>query len=141
MTLTIHLAFDGCCEEAFRFYERCLGGKLLTMLRWSETPMATMAPPGYTGKILHATLEIGDGTRLAGSDSMPGQHEGSKGFHVLLGIKDQDQARRVFAALAEGGTVTMPLQKTFWAVLFGVLTDRFGISWEINCEPTGVPPA
>ena len=134
MNLTIHLAFDGCCEDAFRFYERCLGGKIITMLRWSDTPMASQAPPGWSAKILHATLEV-DGSRLAGSDSIPGRYDGSKGFHVLLGVHDPAEAERIFSALAESGTVAMPLQKTFWAVLFGVVTDRFGISWEINCEP------
>ena len=133
MNLTFHIAFDGCCEEAFRVYERCLGGKIVTMLRWSETPMAAEAPPGYGDKILHATLEIGACT-LAGADSMPGKYEAPRGVHVLLGISDPAEAERVYAALSEGGNVTMPLQKTFWATLFGTVTDRFGVSWEINCE-------
>jgi PhnB protein len=133
MNLTFHIAFDGCCEEAFRLYERCLGGKLITMLKWSDTPMAAEAPPGFADKILHATLQIGAST-LAGADSMPDQYEAPKGFHVLLGIADPTEAERVFAALAEGGNITVPLQKTFWAAVFGVVTDRFGVSWEINCE-------
>lgn len=135
MNLTFHIAFDGCCEEAFRVYERCLGGKIITMLKWSDTPMAAEAPPGYADRILHATLAIGSST-LAGADSMPEQHEAPKGFHVLLGIQDPAEAERAFSALSEGGTVTMPLQKTFWAILFGTVTDRFGVSWEINCEAT-----
>jgi PhnB protein len=135
MNLTFHIAFDGCCEEAFRVYERCLGGKIVTVLKWSDTPMAAEAPPGYSDKILHATLALGTST-LAGADSMPGQHEAPQGFHVLLGIPDPAEAERIFAALAEDGSVTVPLQKTFWAILFGTVTDRFGVSWEINCEPS-----
>ena len=104
------------------------------MLKWSETPMANEAPPGYADKILHATLEVGACT-LAGADSVPGAYDAPKGFHVLLGIPDPAEARQIFAALSEGGTVTVPLQKTFWATLFGTVTDRFGISWEVNCEP------
>ncbi len=134
MNLTFHIAYDGCCEEAFRVYERCLGGRIVTMLKWSETPMAAEAPPGCEDKILHATLEVGACT-LAGADSTPGKYEAPQGFHVLLGIPDPAEAERVFSALSEGGTVTVPLQKTFWAILFGTVTDRFGVSWEINCEP------
>jgi PhnB protein len=134
MNLTFHIALDGCCEEAFRVYERSLGGKIITMLKWSDTPMAAEAPPGYAEKILHATLALGSST-LAGADSMPDEHEAPKGFHVLLGIQDPAEAERIFGALSEGGTVTVPLQKTFWAILFGTVTDRFGVSWEINCEP------
>lgn len=133
MNLTIHLAFDGCCEEAFRFYEKCLGGKIIVMMRWSDTPMSSEAPSGWGDKILHATLEVA-GSRLAGSDTMPGRYEGSKGFHVLLSVDDPAEAERIFSALAVKGAVTVPLEKTFWAVLFGEVTDRFGVSWEINCE-------
>jgi PhnB protein len=131
--LNIHLAFDGQCEAAFRFYERCLGGKIVTILRWADSPMAGQAPPGWGEKILHATLTVGDNS-LAGSDSLPGQYEGAKGFHVLLGTNDPVEAEGIFQALSESGTVQMSLQKTFWAAAFGVVTDRFGISWEINCE-------
>ena len=133
MNLTFHIEFDGCCEEAFRVYERCLGAKIVTMLKWSETPMAAEAPPGYADKILHATLAI-DGVDLAGADSMPDKYEAPRGFHVLLGVPDPAGAERVFAALSEGGNITVPMQKTFWSALYGTVTDRFGVSWEINCE-------
>jgi PhnB protein len=133
MELTIHLSFNGQCEEAFRFYERCLGGKIVTMLTWADSPMANEAPEGWSEKIMHATLKFGD-CSLAGSDSFPGQYEGAKGFQILLGTDEPVEAERMFQALAENGTVTMPLQKTFWAVLFGVVIDPFGIVWEINCE-------
>ena len=137
MNLTFHIAFDGCCEEAFRVYERCLGGKIITMLKWSETPMVAEAPPGYADKILHATLLLGTST-LAGADSMPEQYAAPQGFHVLLNMQDSAEGERIFAALSEGGNVTVPLQKTFWAALFGTVTDRFGVSWEINCDSAPV---
>lgn len=133
MNFTPHLSFDGRCEAAFRFYERCLGGRIITMLTWGDTPMAERVPPGFADKILHATLMTGNGT-LAGSDVPPGQYEKPLGFHVLIGIDDPADAERMFNALAENGTVQMPFRKTFWAAGFGVLTDQFGISWEINCE-------
>jgi PhnB protein len=128
-----HLAFDGRCESAFKFYEQCFGGKILTMLTWAASPMAREAPPGFGEKILHATLTVGD-NMLAGSDGLPGQYLQPQGFQILVGIDDPVEADRIFNALAENGKVQMPFQKTFWAAGFGVLTDQFGISWEINCE-------
>ncbi len=133
MNLTPHLSFNGQCEAAFRFYEQCIGGRIATLLTWGESPMAAQAPPGFAGKILHATLMAGD-SMLAGSDVPPGQYEKPRGFHVILGIDDPVDGERIFTALAQNGTVQMPFQKTFWAPGFGVLTDQFGISWEINCE-------
>ena len=133
MKLNPHLAFNGECEAAFQFYERCFGGRIVTMLSYGDSPMAEQAPPEWSGKILHATLNFGDNV-LMGSDSLPGQYEQPKGFQALLGIGDPGEAERIFDALAENGTVLMPIQQTFWALRFGVLVDRFGIPWEINCE-------
>jgi PhnB protein len=133
MTLTPHLSFNGQCEAAFKFYERCLSGKIITMLIWGDSPMATQGPPDFEHKILHATLMIGD-SMLAGSDVPPGQYQKPQGCHVLIGIDDPVKGERMFNNLAENGTVQMPFQKTFWASGFGVLTDQFGVSWEINCE-------
>jgi PhnB protein len=129
----IGLSFDGQCEAAFQFYERCLNGKIAFMLRWGESPMAKDAPAEWSEKILHATLVIGD-TTLLGSDAFPGSYESPRGFSILLGLHDASKAERLFGALAENGTVRMPLQETFWAHRFGVLTDQFGIPWDINCE-------
>jgi PhnB protein len=133
MKLTPHLVFGGQCEAAFQFYERALGGKILTMLAYGDSPMAETVPPEWRGKILHATLTVGDST-LMGADAVPEQYERPRGFHVALGIDDPVEAERVYRALAENGTVQMPLQETFWALRFGVLVDQYGISWEINCE-------
>jgi PhnB protein len=134
MKLNPHVAFGGQCQEAFQSYERCLGGKILTMLTYRDSPMAEHVPPEWRGKILHATLTLGDSVVLYGSDVVPEQFQPPKGFHLTVGIKDAVEAERIFQALSESGTVQMPLQTTFWAQRFGVLVDRFGISWEINCE-------
>src|ERR1700728_1286502 len=114
-----HLAFNGQCEEAFRFYERCLGGQLAVMLTWGNSPMAGDAPPGFGEKILHATLTVGD-NMLAGSDHLPNQYEQPKGFQILVNISDPQEAARTFNALSENAKVQMPFQKTFWAAGFGV---------------------
>lgn len=129
----IGLSFDGQCEAAFKFYERCLNAKIGFMLRWGESPMAKDAPEEWKEKILHGRLDIGD-TSLVGADVLPGSYESPRGFSILLGVDDPDETERLFRALAENGTVHMPLQETFWARRFGVLTDQYGIRWDINCE-------
>jgi PhnB protein len=133
MKLNPHISFNGRCEAAFQFYERCLGGKILTMLTYGNSPMAEQAPSEFRGKIVHATLTVGDNV-LYGADVVPEQYQPPRGFHLTIGLQDPADAERIFQALSENGTVQMPLQKTFWAVLFGVLVDQYGISWEINCE-------
>jgi len=129
---SINLSFDGQCEAAFKFYERCLNGKITFLLTWGDSPMANGAPPEWSRKIAHATLVVGT-TRLQGSDPAPGSYESPRGFCITLHPSERD-AERLFADLAEGGTVGFSLQRTFWAVRFGTLTDRFGIPWAINCE-------
>ena len=138
MTLnpSIGLSFDGRCETAFKFYEQCLGGKITFMLTWGDSPMAKDAPKEWGGKILHASFKLGDFV-LSGCDVPPGQYEPPRGFSVMLGCDDPANAERMFQALAENGKVQAPLQETFWAYRFGVLVDRFGIPWMINCEKVG----
>ena len=133
MQMNPYLTFDGRCEAAFRFYERCLGGKIVAMITHGETPAAEHTPPGWQDKIIHARLMVGDDV-LMGSDAPPEHYEAAKGFSVTLGIDDPAEAERVFHALAEDGTVRMPIEETFWALRFGMLVDRFGIPWMINCE-------
>jgi PhnB protein len=128
--VSISLSFNGQCEAAFRFYERCLGGKITYLLTWGDSPMAKDAPPEWGAKILHASLSVGDMV-FAGADSL--QYERPRGFAVLLGLNDAADAERIFNALAEDGSVTVPLQETFWALRYGWVTDRFGIPWTINC--------
>jgi PhnB protein len=133
MRLNPYLTFDGRCEAAFKFYERCLGGKIVAMMTHAGTPAENNVPPEWRQKIIHARLMVGD-VALMGSDASPEHYEESKGFSVSLNIDDPATAERVFHALAEKGTVRMPIQKTFWAQRFGMLVDQFGIPWMINCE-------
>ena len=121
MRVVAHLMFDGHCEEAFRFYERCLGGTDLRLFR------------GGDDKIVHASLTVGD-TTLAGADVTAAQYEAPRGFHVLIHVKDPNEAERVFALLSDGGRIVMPLERTFWSPAFGVLVDRYGVPWEISCD-------
>ena len=132
MQVRPYLTFDGKCEEAFRFYEKCLSGKILFMLTYGDAPMAEQTPPGWRNKILHTTLTVGDQV-LQGVDVLPGNYQKPQGFSLSLNMGAATEADRIFNALSEGGTVQMPLQETFWALRFGMLVDRFGIPWMINC--------
>jgi PhnB protein len=134
MYMNPYLTFSGNCEAAFMFYAKVLGGKIVAMMTHAGTPMETHVSPEWRGKIMHARLLVGDEI-LMGSDAPPDRYEAMKGFSVTLGISDPHEAERVFQALAENGTVRMPIQKTFWATRFGMLIDEFGTPWMINCEP------
>ncbi len=134
MSLSIHLSYSGQCEAAFQFYQRSLAGTFETSIaltRYGDTPMAAQLPEDWRDKIVHGNIMIG-GVSVAGADVLPKDYESPRGFSVLLDVHDVAAAERVFHALAEHGTVTMPIQQTFWAKRFGVLTDQFGIPWEIN---------
>ena len=133
MSLNPYLYFDGQCEEAFKFYEQCLGGKVTFMMTYEGSPMAAQAPPGFSKKILHAGLAL-DGGALEGCDAGPGEYKKPESFALMLRPKDVVEAERIFNALAEKGTVQMPFQEYFWALRFGHVVDRFGMAWLINCE-------
>jgi len=133
MQMNPYLTFDGRCEAAFKFYERCLGAKIDAVLTHGNSPMAEQVPAAWRNKIMHARLLLGD-TILMGSDAPPEHYEEPKGFSVSLGVDQPAEAERIFKALSENGTVRMPLQQTFWAARFGMLVDQFGIPWMINCE-------
>jgi PhnB protein len=133
MQLNPYLHFNGQCETAFKFYERCLGGKITAMMPFAGTPMEEHTPPEWRSKIMHAHMTVGD-EALMGSDAPPDRYKQPAGFSVSLQMKDPAEADRVFNALAENGKVQMPIQKTFWATRFGMLADQFGIPWMINCD-------
>jgi len=133
MQINPYLIFNGQCEAAFKFYEQCLGGKIVVMMRHAGSPMAAQTPAEWQNKILHATLLVGD-KRLQGSDAPPDRYEAPRGISVTLSIDNAAEAERIFNALAKNGTVSMPLQETFWAARFGMVVDQFGIPWMINCE-------
>ena len=132
MSLSVHLTYRGQCEAAFLFYQRCFVGTFETSVAlktYRDSPLDV--PESWRDKILHASLRIGH-VALAGADVLPEAYEPPKGFFLLLDINDTANAERVFHALAENGTVSMPIQETFWARRFGALIDQFGIPWEIN---------
>ena len=133
MQLNPYLNFNGQCEAAFRFYERCLGGTIEAMQTFGDSPMAADTPPGQRSLILHARLVAGDAA-LMGSDAQGEQFERPQGFAVSLAVERPDEADRIFTALAENGTVQMPIGETFWASRFGMLVDQFGIPWMVNCD-------
>jgi len=133
MHVSPYLHFKGNCEEAFKFYEKALGGKIDGIMTWGATPMAKEVPPDWQNKIIHARLVL-DGQDVYGSDAPPQFYQQPQGFSVSLTVKQVAEAERTFKALAENGTVKMPFQQTFWSAGFGMLTDRFGIPWQVNTE-------
>jgi PhnB protein len=102
------------------------------MLTWGDSPMADKVPADWRGKICHATLTLGEDV-LAGVDLPSRQYQGLSGFQLVLGLEEPAEAERMFQALADGGTVTIPLRETFWAARYGSVPDRFGVPWELNC--------
>jgi PhnB protein len=137
MQLTNYLFFDGQCKAAFEYYEQCLRGHNDMMLPASEGPNGDAMPEAAGNRIMHARLTIGE-QALMGSDWMAEQpFERPQGFSVSLGVDSTAEAERVFAALADGGQVRTPLEATFFAARFGMLVDRFGIPWMVNCEAAG----
>ena len=133
---TAYLAFDGNCAEAMHFYEQALDAKLQTLMSNGQSPMAPHIPPEHHGRILHAYLVLPGAGALMAADCMPEMpYEGMKGFSLTLNYSTVEQAQSVFKALSQGGKVTMPMQPSFWANTWGMLTDRFGTPWIINGEP------
>lgn len=136
MNVTPYLCFDGRCEEALDFYRRALGAEVTMLMRFKESPEKEACPGGPTDgdKIMHAAFRIGGSTIMA-SD---GRNEGKtrfEGFSLSLDAKDEAEAKRLFDALADGGQVQMPLAKTFFSPCFGMVADRFGVSWMIVVLP------
>jgi PhnB protein len=133
MQVNPYLNFNGDCAAAFQFYERCLGAKIEVIMTHGESPIAKEVPPAWHDRVLHARLTVGN-TVLMASDSPPEQYTKPQGLYVSLQIDTPAEAERIFHELAQAGRVTMPIDKTFWAERFGMLVDRFGIPWMINCE-------
>ncbi len=138
MKFSPHLCFDGQCKAAFLRYQQLFGGVITTMLSYGEAPTAANILPEWHSRILHASLSFGD-FELTGVDMLPSTYANPQGFFVTLTIADFIEAERIFRSLAEDGETRVPFERTFWSEGFGVLTDRFGIPWEINCALT--PPA
>lgn len=134
MQVQAYLFFNGCCEAAVAFYKQALGAEVTMLMRFKDSPEEPppgVVPPGSENKIMHTSLQIGDTTVMASDGCSQGQPT-FQGFALSLSVPNAAEADRVFAALADGGQVQMPLDKTFWSPRFGMLTDRFGVSWMIN---------
>lgn len=130
MQVQTYLSFGGRCEEAIAFYRHALGAEVVQIKRFKDSP-SPMAPPGAEDKVMHATFRIGDTTLMASDGECQGQSQ-YQGFSLTLAVDTVADAERLFASLAEGGRVQMPLTKTFFASRFGMVTDRFGLSWMIH---------
>ena len=133
MQIQPYLNFDGRCEEAINFYKKALGAELTMLMRYSETPDSPppgMVPPGSENKVCHAAFRIGESTVMASDGGCRGKSD-FQGITLNLSVASEAEADRAFAALAEGGKVEMPLMKTFFSPRFGMLADRFGVSWMI----------
>jgi PhnB protein len=131
MKFVTYLSFDGRCREAFEFYAKLLGGRIVAMTSHGETPAGAHVPAEWQDKIINAHLMVGD-QEIMGADSPPQYWKGQEGFSVSINLDDESEGKRVFEALAESGMVTLPFEPTFWAKRFGMVRDRFGIPWMIN---------
>ena len=127
-----YLFFGGRCDEAIEFYRATLGAEVVMLSRFKESPEPQPGLPECFGdKVMHASIRIGD-TMLMASDGRCEGEANFEGFSLSVTVPDEAEATRVFAALSEGGLVTMPLAKTFWADKFGILQDRFGVGWMVS---------
>ena len=134
MRVTANLNFDGKCEEAFRFYERILDARILSMFTYGAMPGSEHIPAHMKARVMHVAMQVGDSV-LMGSDAPMG-YQKPQGLSVSAHAKTPEEADRVFAALSEGGAVIMPIAETAWTPRFGMVTDRFGTPWMVNCDPT-----
>lgn len=135
--IQVYLFFNGNCEEAVGFYRKALGAEVQMTMRYKEAPDKPppgVVPSGYDEKIMHTSFQIGETTIMA-SDGCSTEKRNFNGFSLSLSVADEREANRAFAALADGGKVTMPLGKTFWSPCFGMLEDRFGVGWMISVTP------
>jgi PhnB protein len=130
MEVQPYLFFDGRCEEAMAFYQQALDAKQIMMMRFKDAPDQSMVPPGGADRVMHARLEIGGSTLLLSDGNAQGQPS-FQGFALTITASDPVEAERKFTALADGGQVRMPLGKTFFSPAFGMLADRFGVSWMV----------
>ncbi|WP_426409180.1 VOC family protein [Bradyrhizobium ganzhouense] len=138
--VSAYLFYQDTCEAAFNYYAKVLGGKVDAMMRLSDAPPSDMppGPPGREKTIMHARLSLPGGAVLMASDTPPEHFQKPQGFSISVTVADPAEGERKFNALADGGTVTMPFSKTFWAKGFGMCVDKFGIPWMVNCPAEGM---
>jgi PhnB protein len=137
MQVQPYLVFHGRCEEALEFYRTALGAQAIELMRFKDapdTPPPGALAPGFESKVMHGTFRIGDTTVMVSDGGAPSS-DGFQGFSLAITVATPAEADRLFEGLADGGKVGMPLGKTFWSPRFGMVTDRFGVSWMINTAP------
>jgi PhnB protein len=137
MQVQPYLFFDGRCDEAIDFYKQTLGAKVDMLMRFKESPVPTdpnMCAPGSGDKVMHASFHIGE-ARVMASDGRNNGNPKFEGFALSINAKDEADADRKFNALSAGGSVTMPMTKTFFSPRFGMCADKFGVQWMIIVEP------
>lgn len=123
----------GKCEEALNFYKRIFGGDIAEVMRWKEAPAEMSMPAELGNRIMHATFRS-PAVKFMASDAQPTTQYGDGPISLSLSTKDESEAKRLFDALAQGGKVEVPLEKAFWGALFGMLSDKYGIDWMVNCQ-------
>ena len=128
-----YLFFGGRCDEALEFYRSAVGAEVEMLSRFKDAPQPGMAQPGMEDKVMHASFRIGETTLMASDGRCEGQPR-FEGFSLSIVVPDEKKAETVFNALADGGKVTMPLEKTFWAPKFGMLEDQFGVGWMVSVQ-------
>ena len=134
MQVEPYLFFEGRCEEALEFYRKALGAEVVMVMRYKDSPEPPppgKLPPGSENKVMHANLRIGETTLMASDGFAQGQPK-FQGFSLSISVADEARADKLFAALADGGHVQMPMTRTFWSPRFGMVTDRFGVGWMVN---------
>jgi PhnB protein len=137
MNIQPYLFFDGRCEQALEFYVKTLGAEIESLMRFKDSPEPCdpgMVPPGAENKVMHASFRIGETALMASDGRCTGQPK-FEGFSLALTVPDETAAERLFAALGDGGQIQMPLAKTFFSASFGMVADRFGVSWMIYVVP------
>ena len=140
-TVQSYLFFDGRCEEALDYYRRAIGAEVTALMRFKDSPEPAHYAPGAENKVMHANFRIGE-TQVMASDGRCEGKPNFEGFALTLNVPSESEAEKRFAALAEGGKVQMPLSKTFFSPRFGMVADRFGVTWMVIVEPKeGHPPA
>lgn len=131
MDVSPYITFKGNCREAIEFYKGALDAKVLFTQTYGESPMSSMGP---AENIMHCSLKVGNSTIMMSDDPRPEAATAGGNISLAIGLNDPEQAKRIFGNLTKNGSVIMGLEKTYWAEAFGMLTDKFGVKWMINCE-------
>jgi PhnB protein len=137
-TINVYLNFNGNCKEVFEFYKEVFHGEFIDLNYYKEMPQMENMPPlpeEFSEKIMHVSLKVGENSILMGSDVIPGMSDPlqvGNNFSISVNCNSKDEADSYFNALSQGGKVVMPLGETFWGAYFGMLNDKFGISWMFN---------